>query len=63
VPEPAEVCDIAVLVRLVSNTVDRVAITEGATTTDDNLMIMSSRAKTGFAVPIYPTYISGGSLG
>ena len=51
-PEPVAVCDIAVPLRLLSNAVDRIAITKGATEPDDNLMIISSRAKTDFAVPM-----------
>ena len=51
-PEPVAVCDIAVPLRLLSNAVDRIAITEGATEPDDNLMIISSRAKTDFAIPM-----------
>ena len=53
-PEPVAVCDIAVPLRLLSNAVDRIAITEGATKPDDNLMITSSRAKRDFAVPAIP---------
>ena len=51
-PEPVAVCDIAVPLRLLSNALDRIAITEGATKPDDNLMITSSRAKRDFAVPL-----------
>jgi hypothetical protein len=51
--EPVAVCDIAVPLRLLSNAVDRIAITEGATKPDDNLMITSSRAKRDFAVPMW----------
>ena len=46
------VCDIAVPLRLLSIAVDRIAITEGVTEPNDNLMVISSRAKTDFAVPI-----------
>ena len=49
--EPA-VCDTAVPPRAHSNAVDRRATAEGATKPDDNLMIISSRAKTDFAVPM-----------
>ena len=38
VPEPVAVCDIAVPLRLLSNAVDRIAIAEGATKPDDDLM-------------------------
>ena len=46
------VCDIAVPLRLLSNAIDRIAITEGATEPDDNLMIISSRAKADVAAPM-----------
>jgi hypothetical protein len=55
VPEPTAVCDIAVPLRLLSNVVDRIAITEGATKPDDNLMFISSRARTDIAVPVQDT--------
>ena len=54
-PEPVAVCDIAVPLRLLRNAVDRIAITEGATEPDDNLMMVSSRARTDFAVPMCGT--------
>ena len=53
-PEPVAVCDIALPLRLLSNAVDRIAITKGATEPDDNLMIISSR-EDGFAFPIGAT--------
>jgi hypothetical protein len=55
VPEPVAVCDIAVPLRLLSNAVDRIAITEGATEPDDNLTMISFRARTDFAVPMCGT--------
>ena len=51
VPEPVAVCDIAVPLRLLSNAVDRIAITEGATEPDDNLMMVSPRAQDGLCRP------------
>jgi hypothetical protein len=38
---PVSICDIAVPLRLHSNAVDRIAIAEGATKLDDDLMIIS----------------------
>jgi hypothetical protein len=43
----------AVPPRLPSNAADRIRMRENATEPDDDLMIMSSRASTDFAVPIY----------
>ena len=54
-PEPVAVCDIAVPLRLLSNAVERIAITEGATKPDDNLIIISSRARTDVAAPMCGT--------
>ena len=53
--ESVAVCDIAVPLRLLSNAVDRIAITEGATEPDDNFIVVSSRARTDFAVPMCGT--------
>lgn len=55
VAEPIAVCDTAVPLRPLSNAIDRMAITKGATELDDNLMMVSSRTKTDFAVPMCTT--------
>jgi hypothetical protein len=52
-PEPVAVCDIAVPLRLLSTAADRIAIAEDATEPDDDLMIMSFRARTELAAPMH----------
>jgi len=51
--EPVAVCDIAVSLRLHSNAVDRIAIAEGATKLDNDLMIISAKSKTDFRPDAY----------
>ena len=45
---PVSGCDIAVVLRLHSNAVDRIAIAEGATKLDDDLMMISDQIGTDF---------------
>ena len=57
---PVAVCAIAVPLRLHSNAVDRIAIAEGATKLDDDLMIISDQIQDGHSVPMrrrYHTYL------
>ena len=49
---PVSGCDIAVPLRLHSNAVDRIAIAEGATKLDDDLMIISDQIQDGHSVPM-----------
>ena len=50
VAAPVAVCDIAVPLRLHSNAVDRIAIAEGATKLDEDLMIISDQIQDGHSV-------------
>jgi hypothetical protein len=54
--EPVAVCDIAVPLRLHSNAVDRIAIAEGATKLDNDLMIISGQIQDGHSVPMRTRY-------
>jgi hypothetical protein len=54
--EPVAVCDIAVSLRLHSNAVDRIAIAEGATKLDNDLMIISGQIQDGHSVPMRTRY-------
>jgi hypothetical protein len=62
VTAPVSVCDIAVPLRLHSNAVDRIAIAEGATKLDDDLMTISDQSRTDIPsrhVTRYHTYPIG----
>jgi hypothetical protein len=49
---PVSGCDIAVVLRLHSNAVDRIAIAEGATKLDGDFMIISDQIQDGHSVPM-----------
>ncbi len=51
--EPVAVCDIAAPL---SNVVDRMAIAEGATKLDNDLMIISGQIQDGLSVPMRTRY-------
>ena len=49
---PVSICDIAVLLRLHSNAVDRIAMAEGATKLDDDLIVISDQIQDRHSVPM-----------